>query len=249
MASLHKYRLFCQTEGINVYGWGESSLSKCPNDGAHTIDSSSLTIVDSLSKNLVRIQEEHVETGGNYYLDFLKMVCPANTTTEKSFVWEYPITVMAGYTYTSSDYINDSIDVEVGSNTVVGAITSNVVETDTVINVSSTVITNVKRGHYIRLTDGISASVKSLVVSVDTSLSTLTLKDQVGFVFSAASPTYVQLTVMMCRDHEFGEPGKYTIGKNTINGSYIPEGVSLKVFYKNNNNVSKTLRISLDIYY
>ena len=249
MTSVNKYRMYCQTEDKNVYKWDEYSSTICPNNGAHTIDSSSITIVDSVSKNLVRILEEHVATGGNYFLDMLKMVCPANTTTEKIFTWSYPITVLAGFTWTSSNYINDLISVEVGSNTVVGVITSNVVETDTVINVSSTVIQNVKRGHYIRLTDGVNASVRILVKSVDNSLNTLTLKDQIGFSFSSASPTYVQLTVFVCKDHEFGEPGKYTIGEKTINGSYIPDGVSLKVIYVNNNNVEKTLRISLDTYY
>ena len=47
MAIVHKYRVWCVTEGAWVFVWSETEPVKCPNDPNDTIDSDTVTIVES----------------------------------------------------------------------------------------------------------------------------------------------------------------------------------------------------------
>ena len=50
MASVYKYRVWCETESSYVYTWrddGEGTPSKCPNDDAHSIDADKTTVVET----------------------------------------------------------------------------------------------------------------------------------------------------------------------------------------------------------
>lgn len=48
MASVKKYRVYCQTESTYVYGWYESEPTNCPNNNGHSILGTATTIVDIL---------------------------------------------------------------------------------------------------------------------------------------------------------------------------------------------------------
>jgi len=54
MSEVYKYELYCETEGKNVYDWGESEPTQCPIDSGHTVDLDSISIVETVS-------DEHVE--------------------------------------------------------------------------------------------------------------------------------------------------------------------------------------------
>ncbi len=43
------YRIYCQTESNYVYKWDTSIPSNCPNNIAHTIDSNTITIIDTVN--------------------------------------------------------------------------------------------------------------------------------------------------------------------------------------------------------
>lgn len=51
-----RYRIFCNTESNNIYAWGTSAPTTCPNNPAHSINSNLTTVVDSVSKNNVIIE-------------------------------------------------------------------------------------------------------------------------------------------------------------------------------------------------
>lgn len=53
--SLNKYRIRCLTEAAYVYAWGDSLITKCPNDQTHTIDPAMTTIVESQSVSEVQL--------------------------------------------------------------------------------------------------------------------------------------------------------------------------------------------------
>lgn len=52
---VHYYRYYCQTESNFVYKWDTTLPSTCPNDHNHTIDSNSITIIDTVSNNHVEV--------------------------------------------------------------------------------------------------------------------------------------------------------------------------------------------------
>jgi hypothetical protein len=49
MSTVNKYRFFCNTENTHVYTWNTTTPTVCPNNNTHTIDSQSITIVDTVS--------------------------------------------------------------------------------------------------------------------------------------------------------------------------------------------------------
>ena len=62
--NVYKYRVYCNTEAKNVFTWAESAPTTCPNNTAHTINNNSISIVDKIVSNEVKIQAESVPTGG-----------------------------------------------------------------------------------------------------------------------------------------------------------------------------------------
>jgi hypothetical protein len=42
--SVNKYRIFCNTENKYTYRWDDAVPTKCPIDGAHTIDTNTISI-------------------------------------------------------------------------------------------------------------------------------------------------------------------------------------------------------------
>jgi len=47
MATVYKYRVWCDTESGWQYVWAESEPTDCPNDPGHTIDSDKTTVVEA----------------------------------------------------------------------------------------------------------------------------------------------------------------------------------------------------------
>lgn len=52
---VHYYRYYCQTESNFVYKWDTSEPVTCPNNHNHSIDNSSVTIIDTVSTNQVEL--------------------------------------------------------------------------------------------------------------------------------------------------------------------------------------------------
>lgn len=49
MSSVHRYRVFCETEQSNVYTWDTIPPTVCPNNNTHTINVNSIVIVDNVN--------------------------------------------------------------------------------------------------------------------------------------------------------------------------------------------------------
>ncbi len=50
--TLHRYRIWCETENAYVYEWAETQPSDCPNNNTHTITSNLTSIVDTVSDSV-----------------------------------------------------------------------------------------------------------------------------------------------------------------------------------------------------
>ena len=54
---VNRYRLYCQTESDYVYKWDTVPPTKCVNDISHTVDSNTVTIIDTVSTTYVSIMD------------------------------------------------------------------------------------------------------------------------------------------------------------------------------------------------
>ena len=55
MSIVYKYEIYCETEAQNVYTWGEAEPTKCPNNDDHTIDTESISIVETAGEDEVAL--------------------------------------------------------------------------------------------------------------------------------------------------------------------------------------------------
>lgn len=245
MATLHRYRVYCETESTNVYVWDEMEPVVCPNNNEHIISTSSITIINSVSSMgvttnsgllKVKIQEESIETGEHFQCVCYKMICPTGVSSH-IYSYPHPVSVLSITLTTSSDHTDDIIEVQVGSNTIVGILTSEVNIDDTVINVSQSVIDNVKVGFYAHLFNGTNTENLGKITSINTSTLTVTVENGSSQSFNSGS--YFQITIKVIENFTIGLASRYELGKDKIGGSYIPSGTNVKVIYTNNGISSK----------
>ena len=55
MTTVNRYRIFCNTENAYVYTWDTSPPTTCPNNNTHTVDSASVTLIDSVSEDTISL--------------------------------------------------------------------------------------------------------------------------------------------------------------------------------------------------
>lgn len=124
---LYKYRIWCNDESIYKYVWDEEEPIICPSNDTHTIDISSITIIDELTDTTVTIKEESVHTGGHFQASTIRVDALANQTTSKSISWEIPISALSVEFVTEENHRGDVFDMSVAKNTTVGIITSDII--------------------------------------------------------------------------------------------------------------------------
>lgn len=236
MSKVLKYRYRCNTENKNIFEWrdeADGAPTACKNDAGHTINTSSIAVVQTKEDKKVVIQEENVETGGHFQSRQFKLTAAANSWTELDLSWEYPVSVLDAEFVTIEEMKDDEIEVIVAPNTVVGAITSNVAATETVIDVQQSVIDNIEIGYSVNLYDGTNEDDLGYVIAIDKANLQITVSVEASQAFSAATPTYVRMSPKMVRNYTIGHAGRYTVGQGKIGGSYIPAGTVIRVRYNN----------------
>jgi len=126
MTTLYKYRIYCITDSKYEYVWSEEPPLTCPTNTSDTIDLNSITIIEKIDSNEVKVKEESTTTGGNFATTTLKMTAIKNTTTSVSKSFPFPISALSAEFVTISENIGDTINLVVGKDTTTGTITANV---------------------------------------------------------------------------------------------------------------------------
>lgn len=249
MTTIYKYRVYCTTDSKYEYVWAETEPTACPVNTAHTIDTNTITIVDTRDENITTIQEESTPTGGNFRAIGKSLDILANETKIDDNVWDYNISALAIGFNSDTDNQGDNIELIVGPDTVIGAITSNVSISDTVINVSSTVLDHAMVGFRINLFDGVNTEDLGEIISIDETNKTLTFSGGSSQAFSAASPTYVRMSVYVVQNFVIGKPGPWEVGQSKIGGSFVPAGTIIRIIYYNNTASAKNFTAQLEYLY
>lgn len=251
MTMIYKYRVYCNTEGQDVFGWYESEPTFCPNSTSHSYDSSSITIVDELSETRVKIQEESTPTGGRFRIKTVGFnIAPGpDVDTEYSFSFLYPVTLLSNSMITVDSQKGDIIDGYVSPGAIIGDISTDVSIGNNVINVGQTVIDNIFVGALMELDDGVNINNLGDVIAIDKINKQITTEFATMNAFLAATPTYVKMSVHMFDQYEIGPAGKYSSGEATIGGSYLPTGYPIKLIYTNKSSDPKRIVIQIDYLY
>lgn len=244
-----KWKIYCDTEKAYTYGYSDEiePPSYCFNNQDHVVSTHPI-LLEKIYNNNQRIQEESRETGGHFKCYGYKIDCPTGTSTH-DYTYDNPISALSISFVTTSDHQDDELSVLVGPDTTIGSLTVGVTIGVTSFNVSDTVIEHAKVGYNISLYDGVNTDDLGTITYVDKINSTITTTNGTSYGFSAASPTYVRITVTVVDSFIFGFPGRYEIGKDKIGGSYVPTGTIIRVKYVNNGGTSKTFYPKIEMLY
>lgn len=107
------------------------------------------------------------------------------------------------------------------------------------LNVSSTVVNNIKLGFHVKLDDGIKTEKLGRVAKIDKTNSTISVEIAPTQIFLASSPTYIKVTTYLIWNYELGAPWERGIGETKIGGAYLPANTPIQLEYVNThaNNV------------
>jgi hypothetical protein len=250
--AVYKWEIYCNDEAGFQYWWLDSDTvgpTTCPNDSGHSVNPNSVALVDSIENNDVRVLEEDgtIPTSGSYQMNSFCYMCgPGITTHTESF--PTPISGLAVEYVVNEDNVGDEFKILVAPNTTIGVITADVSASDTVINVSSTVIDNMTPGRYMRITDGSTTNDLGRVVDVDTNLSQITVETAATDAFAAATPTYVQMTVQRAHVHIM-RAWLAEFGSSKIGASTIPANTPIVLEYNNRHHYYKQFVVQLENLY
>lgn len=250
--TLYKYTFVCSTESAEKNVWrteNEPIPSKCPDDTSHTIDTVSMRITEVVKKDLVKIEEEIVPTGGHFKCRTLSIDLAPNETKEVDRVYPFNISAMAIEFNTDSDNFGDNIELIVRPNTTIGIITNNVNIGNNTISVDSNVIKYIKIGYKINLHNGTETEDLGYVTGIDKDNLTITTEKQSTKEFLSATPTYVRMNIYVIEDYIIGKAGRWEMGSSKIGGSFIPAGTIVRVIYYNNSGISKNFTSQLEYLY
>lgn len=253
MAKLLKYRYYCSSESTNIEEWREESEgapTQCKNDSGHTIDSSSIVIIETRADNIVKIQEESVLTGEHFSSTQVKLSCAANSWTEVDVSFPFPVSLLDAQFIVSSENKDDEIEAIALPDKIIGTITADVAVNDTEITVSQTVIDNTAVGRNLKLDDGTNSEDLGKVLSIDKTNLKITVENGAANAYTASTPTYCKADVYFVENFTLGHPGRHTVGQGKIGASPLPANEVLRLRYNNKHaSNAKDFYIQIDYLY
>jgi hypothetical protein len=249
MTTLYKHRIKCTTDNKFEYIWLDTDVSPiaCPSNTSHSIDASLSSIVDHVDRNQVTIVEEASPTGGNFKCETKVINAAASTDTEYDFSFPYDISILAVYMVTTASHEGDLLNVLVSPDTVIGTTTGAITSSDTVINVSDTVLEFIYVGYKIKITDGVNTDDMGYVIGVNKVNKTILVQNPAVNSFNTGA--FIQNTVYYVENYEIGPPWEYVIGESKIGASKVPKNTVVRLKYTNNTVSSKKLIIKLEYLY
>ena len=247
--TLNQYRLFCTTENKYIDTWANTQPNVCPHNNTDIIDTNSIVITDSISSNDVNIVQSIPGFTGEFYRSQgFNLTIPANSIASKVFSWAFNITLLTFNMQFNPVNQNDTVNLFVAPNTNIGSITRNITQGDTIIYVSSSVLTNISLGHIVTVTNGNQKIEMGQCINIDLINNILTC--DIPANISIITGAYVQSSRHVVKDFYINSANIiYTLANKTINGMSLPKNTNSTIFYNNTSNVDKTFAFSIEFLY
>ena len=231
--SINKYRIYCNTEAQYQYVWNDSPPVACPVNTAHTVDPTTIAIVDTVSNDSVNVIQQAGTTNGNYGLCSHSFDIQPNSTESYTFSYPYNCSISSVHFTTNSSQTGDLVSCWTAPHTPIGSITSNVSVGDTVVSVSQTAIQELCLGYLVTLNDGTNTCEMGRAFAIDSVNLKVTCEMASTAAFSAATPTAVQMSFPTVSNFEIADPNLISLGENHIGAAFLPANVPITVIYQN----------------
>ena len=198
--------------------------------------------------NVIAENKKYVDSGdvlNDLYVSESWVVdVPADVSVyEQTFSKPYPISLLAADLKTTTSMIGDTLCALIAPDTIVGAITSSALIGDTSINVSATVVENLKVGRSLTL-DGIKNHV---VIGVDTVNNIITIETPLEKDFNPG--TYVMMNIHIIKNMYIHAEQNLQIGRSINTGQRIPANTIIKIRYWNDTLTAKKFAFFVEYLY
>jgi len=252
MTTLYDFNFLCVTEGkyVDVWGTQQPNPLLCPNNSAHTVDPTTVRIVQTVSPQ----QFTALEASQGYYQAMSVCICvPAGATGAiytQDISWPADILIWTTTLYTTTDSMDDVFSLISGPDTTIGVLTVAANIGDTTINVSPTVTANVTRGLNLSLFDGTNRNDLGEVTVIDTVNNIITFQTALTNAFNPNTLVYLNVytiknfticgTMMSNQGITFGAKG--------FKGKELPANMILRFVNVNNNGLAKMISFKVEYY-
>ena len=245
MTTIYKYKVFCITTHSEEFIWSEEPPTKCPSDPSHEINTDSISIINQISENKIKIEEESTPTGGHFRVETVSIMnIPANESVDTDIFYPIPISVLELKIVTDESNIGDNLRCAIAPDTIIGVITAPTTPGLNDIQVSSTVFEHLKIGFDVELfcvtETGPVFQKLGRTLELHPESSKIKTEFPLTQVFNPLLPTYVRMTVYNIDNYTIGKPALYAMGSSKIGGTHIPANIHIRITYKNNTNQAKS---------
>lgn len=266
-SSIWKYKIFCLTESI----WKEQFIESineptapttCPTDAGHTVNAGSvdhintfghaMTMIDVGNKtqgafkwrSIVLELKNNVGTGGDDETAIGYVKTLDVTYDEDVQVYSTQITA-------EEQHRDDEFCLLVAPQKVVGTLTADLTSGTNTLTVDSTAFLHVKMGFRIHVGTSPTGPFEDLgkCISKDNGTLTMTVKNNATSTYTAASPTYIAITVEYACVR-FGPPQTFPgVGSDVLGGSLVPKNTIIRLVYTNHSGGAKKMYFYLNTTY
>jgi hypothetical protein len=258
MTTVYNYRLFCNTENSYVFSWGLEPPVACLHNTSHTIDTSSITIINTVSESTVTAVDG-TPNDAIFQLSAITVDVPANPTSTQvvtstvsypfdMYIWQMSIAQIPAN-------IGDQLTVAVAPDTVIGYVTAECMSGTKLLYVSNTVIENITRGSEIGLTNGVNTEYPGRVITIDKVNGIVHMENDLTHTYAGPSgyipQTYVLVTIYPIRNITFDTAERLIIGNKGLKTRMIPANTPIRVIYYDNtiSTVAVKLYVLIEYYY
>jgi hypothetical protein len=244
---LNNFRVFCKTENVYHTVWATVPPTKCPKNEDHEIDENTITVLETIKKNNVIINNVDEGTRGYFMVETKSFDILAQAESTMVFSYPYPIAVYRAFLVTGEEHRGDSMSIIIAPDTPVGVLTESTQTNTNVIKVSDTVLQNVISGFCLSLTDGTNYQELGFIGNIDYTTKEITVQNAITTNFAMGS--YVLLNIHIVKELHMPYAGKYDMGSGVVSGKPIPPNTIAMIKYKNNDSTAKKLYITFEYTY
>jgi hypothetical protein len=244
---LSNFRVFCKTENIYHTVWAKVPPTKCPVNENHEIDTETITVLETIKKNNVIINNVDEGTRGYFLVETKTFDVPAQAKSEFTFSYPYAVAVYRAFLRTGEEHNGDSLSIVIAPDTPIGILTQNVEAESMSIQVSDTVLQNIIPGFCLSLTDGTNYNDLGFVGDIDYVNKQISVQKATTSSFTVGA--YVLLNIHIVKDLQLPYPEKYSMGGGVVSGKPIPPNTTTMIRYKNHSGLSKKLHITFEYTY
>lgn len=232
---IYEWKIYCNTENAFVTYFGPTAPTNCPNDTSHAVSTATGAVsqLRMIGPNHV-IATDPTPDRAFYQYTTITLDIPANTEPQvltKTICYPFDMYIWEMAIAQNSSCIGDKLSVQIGPDTIIGAVTTPVATGATGLTCTTTVTDRIARGCELDITDGVN---KDYLGMVNSYTSTGSVTFTIPTVNSYNPGSYLLWSVYPIKDMIIDSPERLIIGSKGLKTKLVPANTKIKIIYKDN---------------